>query len=175
MSEVPFEKREQGRPQEQLELIGHLSNGERVFDRPRSHLHQNPSLLKNLPEALLKIDPEKREFFIETVDFGREIGVSNCIETKEEDEVVYAQRVGRFGMSRFVKNRTAEPSSQITVILKKIPEGYITISGFVGPKAEREPWDAHADKNSIPFWRKHAIIYGTEQIIPGTETKKCPW
>ncbi len=175
MNEGLIENQKERGSAEKPKLIGILANGEHVFDRKESHLHNTEALLQKLPEALLKIKPNGREFFIESVDFQKEIGRSNCVETRVNDHVVYAQRKGRVGMSRFVKNREAEPTSQITVVLQKAREGYIIITAFVGPKAEREPWDPRANQKARAFWEKHALIYGKEEIVPGTETEKCPW
>lgn len=156
-------------------VLGKLSSGETVFDRWKSHLHSNSALSEYLPQALQKTNPNSQDFHIETVDFGNEIGFSNCVETNDQDEIVFAQRVGRFGLSRFVKNKESTPSSKLTVILKKIPEGYLLLTAFIGPKAEKEPWDSMADKKSLDFWKNHALIWGTEKIVPGTETDKNPW
>ncbi|MCI0597682.1 hypothetical protein L0Y34_01245 [Candidatus Parcubacteria bacterium] len=153
-------------------LLGTLQNGERVFDRPRSHLHENPALLKYLAHALIRIEPNNRPFIVEAVDFGQIIGESNCIETTPEDEIVFARRPRRAGLTRFVKNKERVPTSQLTAILLKTDEGYILISAFLGPKAEPEPWDKNATEASEKFWNTHAVVWGTEDIIPGTETSK---
>lgn len=150
--------------------LGTLMSGEMVFDRPRSHLHTNDALDKHLPLALAKIDARGQEFFCETVDFGTEIGFANCVEVTIEDEIVYAQRLGRRGPSRFVKNRVPLATSKLTVILKKIETGYITVTAFLGPKNEPEPWDPFATENSAKFWETHAVVWGTEIVLPDTET-----
>ena len=151
-------------------LLGILHSRERVVDRHTSHVHPNPAIDKYLPMALAKIDGRGREFFIETIDFGETIGGANCVETTDGDDIIYARRVGRSGLTRFVRNRERTDTSQLTVILKKIEDGYILISGFVGPRAEPEPWDPKATPAAAEFWKSHAVVWGSEPVGPGSET-----
>jgi len=145
-----------------------------VFDRQRSHLHSGVMTL--LAEALAKIDTRGRGFLVETVDFGRPIGEATRVQTGEGDEILFAQRLGRAGLSRFVKNRKAEPTSEVTVILKKGDrEDYILITAWVGTQAEPEPWDRNATAKSRDFWSQNALLWGSEPVVPGTETTACPW
>ncbi|HRH25424.1 MAG TPA: hypothetical protein PLD99_00525 [Parcubacteria group bacterium] len=157
-------------PELRLVELGVTKSGEKVFDRPSSHIHGNETVEKYLPLALERIDSMGRDFIVEAVDFGEEIGVSMCVETTPEDEIVYAVRPKRRGPTRFVKNREGEPTSEFTVILKKVDEGYIVITAFVGPKAEKEPWDPMATEESKEFWNNHALIWESEEVIPGTES-----
>lgn len=152
-----------------------LSSGEAVVDRHSSHLH--PGVEQLLPEALSRIESFERQFLVEEVDFGRPVGETICVTTVAGDEIVYAQRPKRFGLSRFVKNRVPEPSSVVTVILKRDDrEGvYVLITAFVGSAAPPEPWDRNATEESVVFWSSHALIWGVEPTIPGTETRECPW
>lgn len=151
-------------------LLGTLASGEKVFDRFTSHLDTHPEVKEYLLEALKKINPERKSFLEETFDFGSPIGKSICVETNTDDEIIYAQRPKRVGLTRFVKNKEAKETSLLTVILKKIDDGYILITAFVGPKAEPEPWDKFATEQSILFWQNHALVWGSQEIIPGTES-----
>lgn len=158
-----------------LPLLGHLAGGELVYDRANSHLHEQVAEI--LPEALNKINAEGRQFLVAEAAFGRIIGHTACLPTGQEDEILYAQRPKRFGLSRFVKNRTPEPSEAVTVILKKDDneDYYILITAFIGTPAPPEPWDRNATPQSVPFWSTHALVWGQEPIVPGTETSRCPW
>lgn len=150
--------------------LGELATGEKVFDRPKSHIHEDAALAEYLPQALERIKSNEREFFMESVDFKEAFGRSRCVETTEEDEIVYAQRVGRRGSTRFVKGCATKPTSELTVVLKKAETGgYIVITAFWGPKPEPEPWDPHATEASEAYWQKHALVWGTEEVVPGTE------
>lgn len=161
---------------EKAPVLGFLSSGEKVFDRPNSHIHDDIDSII-LTEALGNIDADGRDFIAESVDLGRTIGKTQCIETSENDEIIYAHRVGRFGPTRFVKNRDKVDTSTVTIILKKASEGFILVTAFVGPKAEREPWDKNiidsAEKSrSESFWQNHALVWDGKNIIPGSEKKQ---
>jgi hypothetical protein len=155
--------------------LGRLRSGQIVVDRYRSHNHLATRPL--LPEVLGQIYAQGRQFIHEEVDFGRIVGLSTCVVTGPGDEIVYAQRPGRRGPTRFVKNRQPEPSSAVTVILKKddFEDYYVLITAFIGNKPEPEPWDRHATEKSRGFWASHALIWGSEPVVPGTETTVCPW
>lgn len=151
-----------------------LKSGEEVVNRHRSHLHDG--VYPHLPEVLGKIESGQRGFFATTIDLGRIVGNQTRVSTTSDDDIVYAQRVGRQGLSRFVKNREPEPCSTVTIILKKGDQGeYILITAWVGTQAEPEPWDQKATAQSGAFWSKSALIFGSEPIIQGTLTTRCPW
>ena len=166
-------------------MIGILKSGEMVVDRFNSHAHH--CAVPFLPEALAQIDSQGRQFFIEEVDFGRQIGETICVPTGPGDQIVYARRPNRWGLSRFVLNRQPEPCSSLVVILKKAEDGnyYVLITAFVGHRPEPEPWDtrafakadnpAEAEARARAFWASHALVWGYEPIVPGTVTEECPW
>ncbi len=153
-----------------------LLSGEVVVDRFRSHLH--PGVASLLPEALARVDSQGRQFLVEEVDFGRLIGETVCISTGSGDEIVFAQRPRRSGLTRFVKNRAPESCSSVVVILKcddADKRVYVLITAFIGQRPEPEPWDRNAMEKSVAFWNSHALIWGSEPVVPGTETLERPW
>lgn len=154
-------------------MVWRLRSGEMVRDREDSHLHAG--VLELLPEALGRISSLGRNFLTEEIDFGRVIGQTICVQTEPQDQIVYAVRPGRQGHSRFVLNRQPEDCTCLVVILKAEDGGYKMITAFVGHKPEHEPWDRNATERSAAFWQNHALIWGEEPIIPGTETAICPW
>ncbi|MBT3817185.1 MAG: hypothetical protein HOG08_02450 [Candidatus Magasanikbacteria bacterium] len=156
-------------------MLGYLASGEQVVDRHRSHLH--PEAQRMLPYALQKIKSTGLDFFIEEVEFPFIIGQKTCVATDSSDVVVYARRLRRFGLSRFVMNREAEDCRHMVVILKKVSSDmFILITAFVGRKAEKEPWDRNAELDkSLEFWNRHALIWGSEKTVPRTDTFECPW
>lgn len=155
---------------EKENILGLLKDGHTVIDRPQSHLHANIDKTL-LEDALSQTESLDRDFFIETVEFDKEIGNSNCVETNNEDEIIYAQRPFRKGRTRFVKNRAPEPTNKLTLILKKRDAGgYVLIGAFLDPKAEPEPWDKNKTSESQEFWNTHALIWGSEEIVQGTES-----
>ena len=158
-----------------------LADGTPVIDRKDSHLashaEEYPQLLALLPEALLKINPQGRGFIAEEVDMGREIGDSILVETKPGEVIIFAQRLNRQGLTRFVKNRQPESCQYVTVLLKKADEGrfYILMTAYVGRRTPDEPWSEFAPSESVEFWSSHALIWGMSLIVPNTETNQCPW
>lgn len=125
-------------------------------------------------EALAQLVIPPVPFLIQTVDMGRIVGESICVVTEPGDEIVFARRENRAGLTRFVCNKKPTPCSLITIILKSAgePQTYVLITAFIGGPAAPEPWDRFATPESQEFWRTHALVWGHEQIVPGTETER---
>ncbi len=157
-------------------VLGQLASGQQVVDRYNSHIH--PEVLPLLPEALAKIHMGDKPFSLEVVEFDHVVGETTCVRTDPSDQIVYAKRVKRYGLTRFVKNRRPEPCKSVVVILVKATDGsdaYVLVTAFIGEKPQPEPWDLHAPAESRSFWLTHALLWGTEKVVPGTETTECPW
>ena len=152
-----------------------LASGEAVIDRFNSHVHGEMTQL--LPAVFSRVKSEGRKFLIEEVKFDRIVGETVCVPTTDADEIVWAKRPKRFGHSRFVKNRKPEPCDRVVVVLKRddVEDYYVLIPAFVGHRPEPEPGDRNANGNSRAFWESRALIWGSEETIPGTETTVCPW
>ena len=154
--------------------LGRLKSGENVVDREVSHMHAGVS--EYLALALVQISSNGRERIKETIDLGRVIGRSNRVSTSTDDKVIFAQRVNRPGLTRFVKNREPEPTTKLTVKLQQLVDGQYEIrTAYIGDAGVAEPWDEDAKSDSIPFWSAHALCWGYEPVVSGTETEKCPW
>ena len=155
--------------------LGVLSSGELVIEHINSHARENTRNL--LPEAFTHIRSAGRDFFIEEVDFGRNIGRCACIETVSGDSIIYARRKGREGFTRFVVDREAESTPYMTVMGRKEKDHYALVTSFLGRKTEPEPWDPHATRESVRFWRTHAFVLGEceRDIVPGTEMTEEVW
>ena len=154
-------------------ILGYTKDGKAVIDRPDSHFHWESGMTQELfTEALGKIDTEERESFLEEVDFGREIGKNHCVEVGPEDEVVYAVRARRRGLTPLVKNREPISCSKMVVVLEKEaekPNTYILKTAYIGEGTPREPWDSSipSDKEfeeAKAFWSNHALIYDDKLI-----------
>ncbi len=154
----------------------YLSNdGFCVVDRPNSHLHDG---IESQLEMIIKsINCNDRSFFTQQLDFNYNVGLTECVKTDQNSEILYAVRKGRQGYSRFVKGRDPEPTSSITITLKKTSDYYIIITAFFGEKGELEPWDKQnfASDESFEFWSKHALIFKDQEIIKSTITRSYPW
>ena len=103
------------------------------------------------------------------------IGCTDLVETKEGDEIVYALRPLRSIYSRFVKNKKSVPSKWVTLNIRKEKEMYVLHTAFVGRLTPSFPGDDYLPDQSKEFWACHALVWGSQEIIPGSETDKCPW
>lgn len=155
-----------------------LASGEVVTDRYPSHLHEG--VLERLAHVLGTIESRGRTVIEHCHDVGQPIGTTICVATRPGDEIIFAQRVNRNGLTRFVKNHQPEPCASLVVILRLLPSGvYEVRTSYIGQPATPEPWDtvpaAGREAECLQFWNTHALIWGLEPIIPGTETTECPW
>jgi hypothetical protein len=155
-------------------ILGHLRSGEVVQDREQSHLHAGVERL--LPEIFAQTDSRGRGNFIREFRFNRVVGYNNRVKTDSRDEIVYAQRVGRTGLSRFVKNRRPQKTNWVTVVFNCCANGvYEVLTAYLGTAALREPWDPRGNRReSIRFWSSEALLWGSEPVVEGTETTDVP-
>jgi|GEM_PF-478839 len=175
MFPISFDLLRWGTPQ-----LGQLASGELVLDRADSHVASHQSVGPILAELILRISSEGRESFCEQIDFDCEVGVSICVTTTLDgggDEIIYAQRPNRRGLTRFVKNREPESTRSAVACFKRTTGGaYLLMTAFIGGRAPAEPWDRKwATAESLHFWRSHALIWDVEETIQGTKTMICPW
>lgn len=159
----------------QSQVVGISRDGWTVYDRPHSHHHLEPDLLI---EVLDRLTLGGKPFVTGTADFERIVAATDCISTLDGDDIVYARREGRKGLTRFVHGRPPELTTFATAVLKRmgdVSNGYLLITAFPGLCAAPEPWDHNATPASRPFWASHALVWGSCPIVPGTETTICPW
>lgn len=135
------------------------------------HMRQHASVLPLLKEIIPNMTLADKGGFIKTsIDMGRVVGVCDCVPTTQYDEIVYAQRVGRPGKTRFVKNRKPQPCSHVAVVLKRVGDKFKLLTGFIGQVAEREPFDPsiRSDVDYMKakhFWDNHALVWGTQEVV----------
>lgn len=86
--------------------IFYLSSGEVVTDRNPTHVHVGvtPELLAEALAQIRAVPGEQR--IKQTIDFGRVIGACTRVQTRPEDEIVFAQRV----RTRLARSSTRLPS-----------------------------------------------------------------
>jgi len=182
-------------------LLGVTKDGYKVFDRPDSHIKTHVGAENIIAEALSSISTDGRDFIKETLDFNHVIGETICTETTEKDEIVFAQRVNRKGLTRFTKTGLPKPCSKLTLIIVKrevdsldeddenedfdTEDYYQLTTAYIGEPAPPEPWDEKsfyfsddpdkARQDSLDFWNNHALVFGAEEHILGTETTEKPW
>ncbi len=140
-----------------------------------THFVHHPKLI----EAVKKIIPTldiKEDSFREQFDTGEMIGTTDLVETTDRDEIVYAMRPLRQVYSRFVKNKKSVPTSWITIDLRKANETeYYLYTAFVGKLTPSFPGGNYLPEQSNEFWSKHALVWESQDVVPGTETTECPW
>lgn len=162
------------------ELFCTTKNGFKVYvDREKSHtathFRDTPTLEKWVKEIL-----ENYQFTGENIrfhtDLGTTVGTSNLVPTTPGDEIIYAQRPFREVLSRFVKNRTPEPTSFVTVELRKTSANECDLfTAYFGALTPPSPGKKDETPDSKPFWNSHALVWGTQEVLPGSETPLCPW
>lgn len=154
------------------------ANGIDVFIDPNStnigvHTVENPELMDLVKEGLSQSMVSGENVALE-IDMGRIIGITNCIETTEDDEVIFARRIGRTSYSRFVKNREPEETNILAIILHKKLRGYNLWSAWCG-KLVPTKRDITGKMRTIEgFWDNHALVYDPKIIEPGSERQSRP-
>lgn len=131
----------------------------------QSHIHVD--LRELLPVMAEYITDAVCDFVEYTHDFGKVVGRCICVSTSERDRIVYGIRRERKGYSRLVKGRSPQPTSQVTMVLKRDSDlAYEIISIYYGAQSAREPWDRWATADDKLFWKNHALIFDQTCLDP---------
>ncbi|MEK7059808.1 MAG: hypothetical protein AAB971_03565 [Patescibacteria group bacterium] len=168
---------------QKYELLCKSANDKKiVFDPINSHTATHFSdapKLRSLAEELLGNMALEGDLIAKDFDIGRVIGDSDVVEINESDEIVYAIRKSREdqGYVPFTKSRPTQPSQMISIyLLRKDNETYELSSIWIGEfESPMFPQMENSTEDSIPYWGKHAFVWGSQEIIPGTEITKRPW
>lgn len=162
-------------------LLGYSKNGLKVtFDPVNSHaathFEDTPQLASLVKEILANTVLEGELVYFDT-DMGRIVGTSDLVETDENDELVYAKRKNRDIYTVFTKSQTPQPSSLVSVYFERQADGsYALMSAWIGPSDSQPfPGDENETPESKTYWSHHALVWGNQEIQPGTETAECPW
>ncbi len=143
-----------------------------------THFNDAPELKKLAKELLTTLQLDG-ELIAGDYDIGRIIGNTDVVEIDENDEVIYAMRKNREdqGYVPFTKSRDPRPSTLISIYLvKKSLKIYELSSVWIGEyDSPMFPQMSNATPESIPYWNKHAFVWGSQEIIPGSERTDCPW
>lgn len=162
------------------ELLGKTKSGRAVWldvekSHATTHFADQPRLREFVEKLIPTLDEDTDQIRIEK-DMGEVVGTSDLAETSEGDEIVYARRPRRVIYSRFVKGKEPTPTNWITVNLKKGKNGdYFLYTAFVGRNTPSIPGGDYLPEQSREFWSNHALIWGAQEVEPGTETTECPW
>jgi len=84
-----------------------------------THIADTPNLLELVQEFAAGLAPNEDNVYIDK-DIGRQVGLSDLVETDETDNVLYAKRLNRNNYTRFVRHRKAEPTNRRTYSLPGI-------------------------------------------------------
>lgn len=151
-----------------------------VHSHAATHLEDTPQLkelVREVIEGMILEDKEVATY----VDMGREVGTCDVVAVDESDKIVYGKRKNRTddGYVPFTKSRGGDPCPYVSVHLIKQPnEDYILSSTWIGTYGDDDepfPQSPNASERSISFWKKHAFVWGSQEIQPGTLREDCPW
>lgn len=165
------------------EVLCESANGKSIIYDPvnshtATHFHDAPELRKLVIEYLITSALDG-ELIAKDVDMGRTIGNSDVVATDKSYEIIYAMRKNREdqGYVPFTKTRHTEPCSLLSVyIVCKDENTYELLSAWIGNyESPMFPQMDNATEASIPYWSSHAFIWGSLEIIAGTERNDCPW
>lgn len=134
-----------------------------------THMKAHESVLPLLEQVIPNMVVADQVVVKTSIDMGQIIGLTDCVETTQYDEIVYAKRPGRPGKTRFVMNRKQQPCSHVTVIMKRIGDHFRLLTSFIGHVAEKEPFDKsiRTDEEfmqSKHFWDRHALVWGSQEV-----------
>jgi hypothetical protein len=158
-------------------------NGKDIYYDP-IHSHaathfEDSTNLKDLVVEILKNKDLIEDNINFDIDMGRIVGTTDVVQTNDSDQVVYALRKNRTeqGLVPFVKSRQGEPCSYVSVSLIKQPgSSYLVSSAWIGEWDDPPfPGEPHANENSKKYWKRHAFVWGSQEIQVGSETQKRPW
>ncbi len=164
----------------QKEFLGKTENGFEVYmDRASSHaithIAHHPKLFELIKKIIPTIEATGEVIRLDK-DMGEEVGTTDLVETGEYDEIIYALRPLRTQYSRFVKGKKSQPTSWITIDLRRAGDTeYNLYTAFIGQLTPSFPGGNFLPDQSMEFWSKHALVWGSQEVIPGSETAKCPW
>lgn len=163
-----------------LTYLGLTKNNKKVYvdlksSHAATHFADDPELIDYVREVLPQLEARADNVF-RHFDLERTVGFSDLVETDESDEIIYAKRVNRDNYTRFVLNRKKVKTSFVTVVLHARGDDYILYSAWVGPLAPSFPGGTRSNEDeSKMFWRRHALVWGKQQIQAGSERKDWPW
>lgn len=166
-------------------LLTASKNGAKVTYDPidshaATHFEDTPQLKNLVKELISGLDLSGREI-ARHYDMGRIVGTCDVVNVGSAEEIVYGVRKNRDddGLVPFVKNREGDPCPYVAIHLVLQPGGtYMLSSAWIGTfDGDDEPFPLAKDANerSVDFWSRHAFIYGSQEILAGTETNICPW
>lgn len=131
-----------------------------------THFNEDSRLLSLVQEVLQGYEVEGDAVRFE-VDMGRVVGITDLIETKDDDSVFYAKRLNRDVYTRLVCKKSPETTHYITLDLRKSDAtSYEIYTAYIGrlvpsfPKGKNDP-----SQSSRKFWSNHALVFRNQDIL----------
>ena len=138
-------------------------------------LSRQPYLINLIKEVLMPMHLKGPNVSIE-YDMGRVIGNTEIVTTSDKDAIFYAKSKNQNSFSRFVKNRSMSPTSQLTIILERDGDNNYELSDtWIGQNSPPFPGDGKETKLSKSYWESHALVMDQQVIQSKTITKVCPY
>ena len=163
-----------GMKEPRIEKLGISADGEPVFlDWLRTnveyHLLETPDLVNLVKEVVPTISILGEQQVVAERDLGRIVGTTNLVETTDNDEIIYAKRIGRDAYSRFARNRKPTPCSSIVVVLRKGALGYYLWTAMCAKLLPKDAWIEGSQ-----FSRTHAMAFDESLVQLDTITETRP-
>jgi len=154
-----------------------------VTDRSVKYMQNYIKTLVLLEEAVDKITlPSNEDELCTTIDFGREIGKTDCLRVPRNTRLNFAVRSNKELCQtplRVVMGAERQSTSKFTVIASNKNGVWVLRIAYIGPLAPRMPNDPYfRDKRDTPefkeafnFWKEHALLWDYETMgIPYQST-----
>lgn len=161
-------------------VIAVSANGKEVYTylirtEVAAQISRHPHLVTLIKEVVSSLRLTGPQVSLEH-NMGRTIGYSEMIETRPGDTVFYARQNKTGLYMRFVKNRKADPTSILSIVLEQDDGGnYELMNAWIGKMVPDVPGSEKATDKSESYWADHAIIYNGQPILLSTQTKDCPY
>lgn len=155
-------------------LLGKTLCGKVVLDSYNSRTEVD---LSHIKEVIKNSSISEVSYATISYKFQKFVGYAVVVSTNQNDEIVYACRLGHKHLSRFVLNKSPERTKFITLQLSRIsgtPEEWLLKNSFYGFRLA-EIIDSNITAIQKEFWSTHAFCWGYSGVVPETVSKNCPW
>jgi hypothetical protein len=140
-----------------------------------THFKDEPGLRELVIEVLEQTVTTDEYMWFET-DMGRVVGMTSLVETDDSDDIIYAKRLNRDSYTRFTRSRQPQPCSIVTVAMTPLNDDFYELdSAWIGTVGHSFPDTPGAADESREYWSRHALVWGSQAVQAGSETKVCPW
>ena len=142
-----------------------------------THFSDDDTLFNLVKEIIRGSSLEGDDIKFEYV-FDHVIGECDLQAVDEHDEILYARRKHRDRLSKFVKNKPRHQCSSVTIVLKRVEDGYELQSAWIGhlvPSFPKTNTSIDQDIEEKKYWETHALVWGKQAVDEDSITTICPW